>query len=210
MLYFFKGVVMGGVIALPFGPVGFLCLQRSISNGMFMGLCSGIGAALADALYGAVAAFSLTMLNVFFTKHHVVLQVAGGIAMCLMGARLFFRTKTLPLSQPSSRERVPVSRLAGACLSIFALSLANPMTMIAFVAIYAGLGVGRADAHVLHGLEVVCGVFCGSMLWWVGIAFGGARLRSRVIHHLRQLQRIGGVAVALFGLWAFVEALHLV
>ncbi len=202
LLFFCKGLLMGLVIALPFGPVGVLCLQRAVSSGVLVGLLSGAGAATADALYGGVAAFGLTFLSSFLTSHHEALQVVGGLFLLFMGARLYRR----PLREEAPGPGGGYHRLAGSFASIFILSLTNPMTVAAFLAIFAGLGLGAAGTGSQHALAVVSGVFCGSMCWWVAIAFGGQRLRDRLLHRLGTIQKGSGVLVLLFGCWAFVEA----
>ncbi len=199
-MLFLKGLIMGVIIALPFGPVGLLCLQRSIYGGVLVGLLSGVGAALADAFYGGMAAFGVRFLSNYLTSHHFILQTVGGIFLLIMGVKMYLDTSAPKPVQASYHK------LAGALASIFALALTNPMTVVAFLAIFAGFGLGAADKSTPHGLAVVGGVFTGSMVWWVLIALGGNHLRDRITHRMRALKKASGVVISLFGVWAIVEA----
>jgi putative LysE/RhtB family amino acid efflux pump len=199
-LLFLKGLIMGVIIALPFGPVGLLCLQRSIYGGVLVGILSGVGAALADAFYGGIAAFGLRFLSDYLTSHHFVLQLVGGVFLLAMGVKMY-----LDRSEPKPIQAA-YHKLAGAMASIFLLALTNPMTVVAFLAIFAGFGLGGADKDFGHGLAVVLGVFAGSMVWWVLIAFGGTHLRERITHRMASLKKTSGATVSLFGVWAFIEA----
>ncbi len=194
--FFLKGLTIGAIIAMPFGPVGMLCLQRAILMGLRVGLSSGLGAAAADAFYGAVAAFGLTFVSNFLTENASVLQVGGGIFLVGMGLRL-------ALAKPSHKTAEALRRrYAGAFASIFLLTLANPMTVVAFLAIFAGFGLGHAESSPGEAASVVAGVFCGSMVWWTAIAFGGKLLRYQLLAHMRLIQRGFGLLVAAFGVWA--------
>ena len=198
--FFLKGVAIGAIIAMPFGAVGMLCLQRAIAMGLRIGLLSGIGAAAADAFYGAVAAFGLTFVSDFLAEHGRALQLVGGLFLLGMGLRLAW-AKTAP--KPAE---APKKRYAGAFVSIFLLTLTNPMTLVAFLAIFAGFGLGQVNARSGEASAVVAGVFCGSMIWWVAIALGGKLLRLRLLSHMRAIKRVSGWLIAAFGLWAIFFA----
>ena len=196
LAFFLKGLTIGAIIAMPFGAVGMLCLQRAVTMGLRIGLLSGTGAAAADAFYGAVAAFGLTFVSDFLSSNAGLLQIIGGIFLCLMGLRL-------ACCKPPNKElTLPRRHYAGAFASIFLLTLTNPMTVVGFVAIFAGLGLGRTETGSLEASAVVAGVFCGSMIWWSAIAFGGKLLRQRLLTHMRTLPRISGACIGRFGLWA--------
>ena len=191
---FFQGATIGAIIAMPFGPVGMLCLGRAMSRGLRAGLASGSGAAAADALYGAVAAYGLTAVANFLSAHAVWLQAVGGLFLVAMGLRLM---RTAPAARAEDRGGGGHVR---AFVSMFALTLANPMTLAGFAAIFAGFGLGRAEAG--DAAAVTAGVFCGSMAWWVAIALGGKMLRCRLLAHLAAIRKVFGGLAAAFGLWA--------
>jgi threonine/homoserine/homoserine lactone efflux protein len=194
--YFLKGATIGAIIAMPFGPVGMLCLGRAMARGLRVGLLSGMGAAAADALYGAVAAYGLTSVSDFLAGHAAVLQAVGGLFLLAMGLRLM---RTVPAARPKDCSGQGYVR---AFVSIFLLTLANPMTVAGFVAIFAGFGLGQAEARAADAAAVVAGVFCGSMAWWAAIALGGKMLRSRLLAHMATIRRVFGSLVVAFGFWA--------
>ena len=196
LTFFFKGLAIGAIIAMPFGAVGMLCLQRAISMGLRVGLLSGMGAAAADAFYGAVAAFGLTFVSDFLAANARALQAAGGAFLVAMGVRLI-----LAKNAPKPAE-IPKRRYAGAFVSVFLLTLTNPLTVVGFLAIFAGFGLGQIEARASEASAVVAGVFCGSMVWWAAIAFGGKLLRLRLLSRMRAIKRACGAAIVLFGLWA--------
>ena len=199
-IFFLKGVTIGAIIAMPFGPVGMLCLQRAITMGLRVGLFAGMGAAAADAFYGAVAAFGLKFVSDFMALHTSLLQTAGGLFLMGMGLRLAMtKAPPKPLTPPNRHY-------AGAFASIFLIALTNPMTVVAFLAIFAGFGLGRAEARAGEATAVVSGVFCGSMVWWVAIAFGGKYLRFRLLSRMRTIRIISGACIMAFGLWAIFFA----
>jgi threonine/homoserine/homoserine lactone efflux protein len=196
LVFFLKGLAIGAIIAMPFGPVGMLCLQRAITMGLRVGLSSGLGAAAADAFYGAVAAFGLTFISDFLARHAVTLQIAGGVFLVAMGLRLALSPKAPKPAPP------PKGCYAGAFVSVFLLTMTNPMTVVGFLAIFAGFGLGQTQARTEEATAVVAGVFSGSMVWWAAIAFGGKLLRYRLLARMRTIQRIAGALIVVFGLWA--------
>ncbi|WP_300163502.1 LysE family transporter [Solidesulfovibrio sp.] len=196
LTFFLKGLAIGAIIAMPFGAVGMLCLQRAIAMGLRIGLLSGMGAAAADAFYGAVAAFGLTFVSDFLAENARILQAAGGAFLVAMGARLLW------VKNPPKPAEMPPRRYAGAFLSVFLLTLTNPLTVVGFLAIFAGFGLGRIEARAGEASAVVAGVFCGSMVWWAAIALGGKLLRLRLLSRMRAIRCVSGAAIILFGLWA--------
>ena len=196
LTFFLKGLAIGAIIAMPFGAVGMLCLQRAIAMGLRVGLLSGMGAAAADAFYGAVAAFGLTFVSDFLAANARALQAAGGAFLVAMGVRL-----CLAQNAPKPAE-MPKRHYAGAFVSVFLLTLTNPLTVVGFLAIFAGFGLGQIEARASEASAVVAGVFCGSMVWWAAIAFGGKLLRLRLLSRMRAIRRVCGAAIVLFGLWA--------
>ena len=155
-----KGIAVGIVIALPVGPVGVLCMRRTLYEGVAYGLVSGLGAALADSLYGVVAGFGLTVIRDSLLLERDWLGAVGGLFLFAAGWRAMIKTGEYR-PEPLAGER-----MAYAFGSTFALTLANPVTILAFAAIFAQIGV---DAAGYAGIAIlVGGVFLGSLLWWVG------------------------------------------
>jgi threonine/homoserine/homoserine lactone efflux protein len=194
--FFLKGVAIGFSIAAPVGPIGLLCIRRSLAEGAVTGLVVGLGAATADAAYGAVAGFGLTAVSVFLVGHRFWLGLLGGLFLCYLGVRTFF---SKPADTPAA---VQTSNLAAAYASTFVLTLANPATILSFVAVFAGMGLSAA-ANIWSAGVLVGGVFCGSALWWLLLSQGVARFRSRVTPAwMIRINQFSGLILFAFGLWA--------
>jgi threonine/homoserine/homoserine lactone efflux protein len=193
---FIKGMIVGLAIAAPVGPIGLLCIQRALLDGWVAGLVSGLGAALADAVYGAVAAFGLTLVQDFLFGHRSFISTAGGVLLCLLGIRIM-------LAKPSTaaaRPRKSAAGLAGDLCGTFMLTLANPMTILSFVAIFAAINTGAASASYVAAGILVFGVFCGSAAWWLCLSFGIGIIRHKMDEPvLRWIARASGALVVVFG-----------
>jgi threonine/homoserine/homoserine lactone efflux protein len=198
---FLKGLLIGFAIAVPVGPIGFLCLRRTLVYGRATGLISGLGAATADALYGLVAAFGLTAVSGFLIANERWLQLGGGLFLLFLGLKTALAKA--PVSDPACSPPPPPQRsLSAAFLSTLALTLASPATILAFVAIFAGVGLASETADHLLALELVAGVFTGSALWWLALSLGAGALRDRLhAETLHVLHVISGCCIAALGLW---------
>lgn len=190
---FLKGLAFGFLLAATVGPLWILCFRRTLAHGRLFGLVSGMGVATADALYGFVAAFGLTVVSNFLLAQKFWLGIVGGAFLCWLGIRTL-------LSRPgNSPVEAPASNLAVAYTSTFALTLTNPATILAFVAIFAGLGLAASGSYAEASM-VVLGVTLGSAFWWVMLALGAGWLRSRSGPRLlRTINVVAGVSILSFG-----------
>ncbi len=199
---FLKGLIVGLFIAVPVGPIGVLCIRRTLAQNRMIGLLSGLGAATADAFYGAIAGFGLTILSNFLIGQKLWLHLIGGGLLCLLGVKTFL--------SKSAEEGTCVegSSLWNAYLSTFFLTLTNPMTLIFFVAVFAGLGIGSERHHYIAAGILVSGVFIGSAMWWlVLIGFTGILKGLFSFRRLQWLNRISGLIIIGFALYAFLSLL---
>lgn len=196
--FLLRGLIIGFSIAAPVGPIGVLCIRRTLAEGRVSGLVSGLGAATADAIYGCIAGFGLTFASSILVSQQVWLRLIGGLFLCYLGVKTF-------LARPAQEAASAEGRgLMGAYLSTFLLTLTNPITILAFAAIFAGLGVGGASRNYVSAGLLVSGVFLGSTLWWLILSGGVGALRMRFkLQGLRWVNRISGVIIMGFGLIAF-------
>ena len=192
---FVKGLVVGFLLAAPVGPIAVLCVQRTLSQGRLTGLLSGFGAAAADAIYGCVAAFGLSLISRLLVEHRNWIQVVGGAFLCIVGVRTFF-TKAV------ERKKAPKwPGLVGAFFSALFLTLTNPMTFFAFAAIFASVGVGSVRDNRIDMAGLVAGVFLGSALWWTILVIGSYAFRKKMtIERMGKMNKVAGVIVTLVGL----------
>ena len=193
--FLLKGMLVGIVIALPAGPVGVLCIRRTIFHGRLAGFLSGLGAATADAVFGIIAGFGLTVISDVLLDYQNWLRVGGAAFLLYIGISAFTAD---PLAGTQS-ERDPEDLLSD-YLSTFALTITNPITILAFLAIFAGIGFTGAEATLARAAILVLGVWLGSLVWWAGLAFGaGFVRRSFGRQHLVWINRGSGGILVLSG-----------
>ena len=196
---FLKGLAFGFVLAGTVGPMWILCFRRTLAHGRLFGFVSGMGVATADALYGFIAAFGLTAVSNFLLAQKFWLGLAGGAFLCWLGV------KTL-LSRPGERATdARATSLAAAYGSTLVLTLTNPATILAFVAIFAGLGLAASGSYAEASM-VVLGVVLGSAAWWTILALGAGWLRNRSTPRLmRSINIVAGVSILAFGVGQLVS-----
>jgi threonine/homoserine/homoserine lactone efflux protein len=196
-------VLLGFSIAAPVGPIGVLCIRRTLTQGWRIGFLTGLGAATADASYGAIAAFGLTALSNLLITEQFWLRLVGGVFLLYLGARTFFAKPATVAANATANS------LAGAYTSTFLLTLTNPATILSFAAIFAGFGVASSGS-TLSAAVLVAGVFLGSALWWLLLSGGVTLLRSR-FHPaaLVWVNHISGAVIFLFGLLALASIVAL-
>lgn len=197
MSFLVRGIIIGLAIAAPVGPIGILCIRRTLAEGRVTGLVSGLGAATADACYGAIAALGLTAVSARLVSHQDLIKLFGGLFICWLGLRI-------ARSQPSATSAAANGPgLARAYGSTFALTLTNPTTILSFVAVFAGLGLAETSGDRLPALLLVLGVFLGSALWWLLLSGGVSLLRGKLTpSRLRWVNWVSGGLLVGFGLVA--------
>ena len=198
---FIKGFVIGFSIAAPVGPIGILCIQRTLSGGNVQGLVTGLGAATADALYGFIAAFGLTFISNFLVDQSIRFRIIGGLFLCYLGIRAFLRK---PQEQTVS---VANSTILSAYGTTFFLTLTNPMTILFFAGIFAGLGIVSESIHYASAGLMVIGVFSGSGAWWLLLSGATGIFRNRISKgKLALVNKISGFIILAFGVVALISA----
>jgi threonine/homoserine/homoserine lactone efflux protein len=170
---FLRGLLIGFSIAAPVGPIGVLCIRRTLAEGRLAGFLSGMGAASADMFYGAVAAFGLTAVQEMLIGQSNWLRVVGGIFLLYLGLKTFF---SKPVEEAAKSSR---GGLFGAYLTTFFLTITNPITILYFIAIFAGLRLGETGGNYASATFMVLGVFLGSAAWWLTLSLLVGLLRNR-------------------------------
>jgi threonine/homoserine/homoserine lactone efflux protein len=198
--FLLKGMAIGLAIAAPVGPIGILCIRRSLRDGMAMGFISGLGAATADAAYGCVAGFGLTAISGFLLRGQSWIGLIGGAFLCYLGVRTF-------LSRPP--ENAAPDQGGTRALSVYAstlvLTLANPATILSFAVVFAAVGLG-ASVDYGAAAALVLGVFLGSAAWWLCLSGSVSLVRNRVnTLWMRVVHRISGVVLLAFGVYALTR-----
>jgi threonine/homoserine/homoserine lactone efflux protein len=203
MNFFLRGVVIGFSIAAPVGPIGVLCIRRTLAEGRAAGFVSGLGAALADAVYGCIAGFGLTFISSFLVTQRLWLQFGGGLFLCWLGFKTFM---TAPAE---SAAEARASGLVGDFVSTFLLTLTNPLTILSFAAVFAALGLAGTSGDYVAAATLVGGVFVGSAMWWLLLCGGVGLLRGRFdAGGMLWVNRVSGGLIVTFGALALASLLR--
>lgn len=203
IIFLLKGIIVGFLVAVPIGPAGNLCIDRTLSNGRASGLVSGLGAVTTDGFYSAVAAYGLTVISDFILSQQHWFRLAGGIFLVFLGVKIF-------MSKP------PVRRDAGSGESLIAdymsslfITLANPAPVLVFAAIFAGLGLGTSVRAPFSATAMVVGVVLGSALCWFALATWVGAFRKRMqAATIQVIRRISGSIILVFAATALLFVLR--
>jgi len=198
---YFQSLVLGFAIAAPVGPIGILCIQRTLRNGRLYGLVSGLGAATADAVYGVIAALGLSVLSQWLTAQSRPLGLVGGLLLLYLGVQAFRSTPTV------DQQDLPPSALLSAYGSVVLLTITNPMTILSFAVIFGGMAANVAPSSTTL-LVMPLGVFTGSALWWLTLTGGVSLLRNRLRpQHVQRINKLAGLLLFGFGVMLLLSTL---
>ncbi len=203
MDFFIKGLIIGFSIAAPVGPIGLLCIQRTLIHGRVSGFVSGLGAATADSIYGSIAGFGLTIVSHFLIDQRMGIHLLGGVFLLLLGLKGLFAKPVASVARTSN----PARGIGWHYLSTFLLTMTNPMTILSFLAVFAALGVGNSTHEYANATFTVIGVFVGSATWWWILSSSASWLKDKL--HSATLQWIGRVSAVIimgFGVFGIVSS----
>jgi threonine/homoserine/homoserine lactone efflux protein len=195
-----KGIIIGFALALPIGPIGILCIRKTAAEGHLSGMVIGFGAATADAVYGFIAAFGLTVISDALVTRQVWFRLIGGAFLCYLGI------KTLMAKPAENSQGSNEKGLLGSYVSTFLLTLTNPLSIIAFIGVFAGFGLRNADLSLGSAASLIAGVFLGSSLWFFLLSYGITLFREKInATGLGWVNRISGFLIIVFGLIAIAS-----
>jgi threonine/homoserine/homoserine lactone efflux protein len=201
---FLRGLAMGLAIAAPVGAIGVLCIRRTLRGGRAIGIATGLGAATADGVYGAVAAFGVTAISAALVGARGWLGLAGGILLVYLGVR----TIAAEPAKEQSERREPKTLMA-AWSSTLLLTLGNPTTILMFVGVFAALGLAAQGTGLAGPVVLVVGVFFGSLAWWLILSTAVASVRHRLSPDtMVWIDRVSGAVIVAFGVVAVVGGLQ--
>ena len=198
-----RGIILGFSIAAPVGPIGVLCIRRTLAYGRLIGFTSGLGAASADAIYASIAAFGLTVVSNLMISAQIPLRILGGLFLLYLGVKTFFAT---PADHAAAAENK--QGILGAYSSTLVLTLTNPATIFSFVAIFAGLNVSSGEGGYAASALIVIGVFAGLALWWFSLSGITSLLRERFnARAMRLVNWLSGLIIGSFGVAVLLSLL---
>lgn len=208
-----QGMIFGFFLALPVGPVGVLCVQRTLAEGRLHGLLSGLGAAVGDALFGAIAAFGVSAVKDWLEAHQDDLRIVGGAVLLVLAVRTVIgkgEKKPAKRSDNENENRVVTQSLIKDFISTFMLAVTNPITLIAFAGLLATLGITDAGASVGNASILVAGVFLGSAGWWLAISTTAGVFRPFVDGTYQiWMNRVSAGILFSFGVYALLSGFNL-
>ncbi|MEL6492589.1 MAG: LysE family transporter [Cyanobacteria bacterium J06621_3] len=193
----FEGLLIGFLVAAPVGVVGLLCINRTLLQGSLNGSISGLGAATAHGIYGGIAGFGLTFITNFLVEEQLYIRIGGGVFLYCLGVKTFMRKP--------DRKKLEINHrnLMNSYLSLFLVAITNPLTILSFVAIFAGLELGNNSTNYNSAVTFVFGVFLGSTAWWLILSSGIGLLRNKVNSQLLKLiNQISGIIILSFGFYS--------
>lgn len=200
--YWLKGVLIGFLVSAPMGPVGLLCVKRVINKGAWQGFATGMGAALGDVFYAALAAFGLTFVMNFLIREERWLRLAGGTFLILLGIIWLRRKRSY-----ADFKKVPArsSHIFEAGWTGFLLDLANPITLIAYIALFSGFGLADASAKFTSAASLVIGIGIGAFAWWFLLTHFILLFRKKITAKtLQVINKVMAVLVIAFGIFVLL------
>ncbi len=201
------GIAIGLSVTAPLGPVNVIVIRNSIRRGMLVAFLAGMGAVVADTIYAALAAYSVSTIEHFVADYAVTLMLVGGALLVFMGIRLarsHITLAELALQEPPKKRQV-----AGKMLTTFMLTLTNPGVFFGFVAIFGTMtAVLKLGDSADRPITVVAGVAIGGTLWWLFLSFVVTRFKSKISERVfDKINRWTGILIAAFGFALLAEAL---
>ena len=199
---FIKGMIIGLLVSVPLGPVGVLCIQRTLNRGRFAGFVSGLGAAAADVIFAVIAGFGLTIIINFIEEKHIYFQIIGGLFVLYIGIRIFY---TNPVKQ-LKLQGLNKTQLSQDFVSVFLLTLTNPLAVFLFLAIMAAIKLTSDKLSIVEISLLTAGIAAGAVLWWFVLVSIANRFRKKIrLRSIWWLNKITGSAVFLFGLMVLIS-----
>lgn len=200
--YLFWGIFIGLVMAAPLGPVNIICLRRALTFGSMNGFIVGLGAAIADGIYGSMAAFGLVSITRLLEDINGWVEIIGGSILLIVGIKLWFSHPKLGSVQDTYKDRFK------AAIGTFILTMTNPMTILGFAALFIGLGLGKMGQNYANATLISTGIFLGSCFWWAILSVSAGKVSQKLSDdHLVLVNKISAVIISLFAMFAFIKNL---
>lgn len=196
-----KGLIVGVVVSAPLGPVGVLCIQRTLNKGRWYGFVTGLGAALSDICYALITGYGMSFMDVFLTKNQVLLQIIGSVMLFVFGIYTF-------RSNPVQSIR-PVSSAPGSYLhnfvTAFFVTFSNPLIIFLFIGLFARFSFVMPGSPLGFQLVGYLAIILGALLWWFSITYFVNKVRTRFnLRGIWMLNRIIGIVVILMSVIGLV------
>ena len=199
--YIFDGMIIGFSASVPLGPIGVLCIQRTLNKGRLAGFISGLGAAFSDTLYAIIAGFSLSFIVSFIEQQLLYIQTFGAGILIFLGIRIFYSNPAKQLR----KQKQGKGNLFQDFMSTFLITISNPLAIFLFLAFFASFGVVKVGDNYINHLLLISGVMVGASLWWFMLTSIVNLFRSKInLRRLWWLNKIAGATIVVLVVIAFV------
>jgi len=199
--YLIDGMIIGFSASVPLGPIGVLCIQRTLNKGRLSGFISGMGAAFSDTIYAVIAGFSLSFIVTFIEQQLLYIQIFGAILLILLGINIFYSNPAVQLR----KQRKGQGNLFQDFFSTFLITISNPLAIFLFLAFFASFGAVRPGDHPSNQFTLIGGVLIGASFWWFILSSIISLFRSKInLRRLWWLNKITGAAIVILVIIAFV------
>lgn len=197
-MLFLKSLILGISVSAPVGPIGLLCIQRTLTRGKLAGFLTGFGAVTANLIYASIAAFGFSVVSVFLIEQELYLKIFGSVFLFYLGI------KTLLKKPADTAAKLDGETLASMYLSTFLLMITNPSTIFNFIAMFTGLGFDQDSSSLATTLSLISGVFVGTSIWWLFLSSVVSRFKNKITPHLSLVNKVAGGLIILLGILAFL------
>jgi threonine/homoserine/homoserine lactone efflux protein len=194
-----KSIILGFSVSAPVGPIGLLCIQRVLSRGRLAGILTGFGAVTANILYASIAAFGFSVVSAFLLDQHFLLKLIGSAFLLYLGIQTFLKKPA------ASAANLEGEGILGMYLSTFLLMIMNPVTILNFTAMFAGLGFESGEDTGLTAVTLIGGVFLGAAFWWVFLSLAVSAFKDKITPYLGLVNKIAGLLIIVLGIAAIVK-----
>ncbi len=199
--FLIKGLILGFSVAAPVGPIGILCINRTLKKRFISGFVSGLGAAFADVVYGLIAGLGLTAISSFLIEQKILIQSIGLVFLFYLGIKTLL-TKNKNKKELKDQKKGLFKDLA----STFLLTISNPATILFFIAVFAGLGISNTEKNYLSSTLLILGVFLGSSVWWLFLNCISYKLRNKLKDNFfKKIDIVSGVIILAFACWLLFD-----
>ncbi len=201
---FVNGIILGFSASIPLGPIGLICIQKTLNRGRWAGIVSGAGAATSDTFFAIIAAFGISIISDFIEQQQFTLRIIGSIILLLLGLKIFLTNPAIQIRKQKGKK----NNLLGDFISIFFLTLSNPITVFVFGAVFASSGLIKVNNTFFDLIQIVIGVFVGAMLWWLILTNFVNMFRAKFrLKRLWWINKITGAVIVIFGIFVFVASI---
>ncbi len=207
VLFFLKALLVGLTAAIPLGPLGIMCIQRTLSKGRWAGFAVGLGSSVADTFYATIALLSVSYISQFLDRNRIWVMLIGGVIVLGIGLQIALKNPIKDLRRPIAGSLS--SRRVRDLLKGFLMTITNPGALVLMLGLFAFFGLDLGDgSHPEAAGFVLGGIFLGTAAWWFLLSSGISLFRKRFrLRQIIAINRISGILIAVIGLSSLAEGL---